>query len=78
LQKRKKKKNEKKVKVIASGIFAPNEQELGEGTVQVCRDKIQRKNRFTLWDKGLTYILNAGLKDKSEEKYSKKMLRESK
>jgi hypothetical protein len=68
LQKRKKKKNEKKVKVIASGIFAPNEQELGEGTVQVCRDKIQRKNRFTLWDKGLTYILNAGLKDKSEEK----------
>jgi hypothetical protein len=68
LQKRKKKKNEKKVKVIASGIFAPNEQELGEGTVQVCRDKIQRKNRFTLWDKGLTYILNAGLKDKSDEK----------
>lgn len=67
-KKERRRRNEKKVKVIASGIFAPNEQELGEGTVQVCRDKIQRKNRFTLWDKGLTYILNAGLKDKSEEK----------
>jgi hypothetical protein len=45
-KKERRRRNEKKVKVIASGIFAPNEQELGEGTVQVCRDKIQRKKSF--------------------------------